>query len=123
MSQAKISEFKRIIKALGYSLEGLKAAYREEPAFRTEIIASLFFIPAAFILGETSLEIVALIISCALVILMELLNSAIEAVVDRVGLEHNELSGRAKDIGSAAVFVALVVMALVWIVVLLPKWV
>ncbi len=119
----KQTEIARIAKAFSYSMQGFKAAFKEEPAFKTEVIAGLFLIPFGLYFAETVQEASALIISAALVYMMELVNSAIEAVVDRIGPEVHELSGRAKDIGSAAVFVALVVMAVVWVMILLPKFI
>ena len=119
---AKQSEIARILKAYVYSMQGFKATFKNEPAFRTEVLVGLFLIPFGLYFAEGALEMSALLITASLVYMMELLNSAIEAVVDRIGLEQHELSGRAKDIGSAAVFVALVVMTLVWVMILLPKF-
>ena len=108
-----------MVNAFGYSLSGFSACFRNEEAFRQEVAASLVIIPLAFWLGETGVERALLLVSWLLVPLVELLNSALEAVVDRIGPEHHELSGRAKDIGSATVFLALVIFALVWANVLL----
>jgi len=108
----------RLIYATGYSWDGLRAAFRHEEAFRQEILLSLVLIPLALWLGETGLDKALLFSVWVLVLLMELLNSAIEAVVDRIGDEHHELAGRAKDIGSAVVLVALVNAAVVWWLVL-----
>jgi diacylglycerol kinase (ATP) len=105
---------KHIFDAFGYSLKGLKAAIAHEEAFRIELLAALVMLPLAFWLGDTPLEYAMLIGSLLLVLIVELINSAIEAVVDRVGVEHHELSGRAKDLGSAAVMLTLFVVALVW---------
>lgn len=109
---------KRILNATGYSWLGLKATYRHEAAFRQELGLLCVLFPLALWLGEGGLEYALLIGSCLLVLIVELLNSAIEAVVDRIGSEHHELSGRAKDIGSAAVFVALLNVLFVWFFVL-----
>jgi|TARA_B110000305_G_scaffold222134_1_gene265492 diacylglycerol kinase (ATP) len=109
----------RLVSATVYSLAGLKAAIKHEEAFRLELIAFIVLTPIALWLGESDLEKVLLITSLVLVILVELVNSAIEAVVDRSGLEYNELSGRAKDIGSAAVFVSLLFVVFVWAMLLL----
>ncbi|MAC48312.1 diacylglycerol kinase [Oceanospirillum beijerinckii] len=106
--------FKHLIHSTGYSIKGLKAALRHEAAFRQELFLCLLLIPSAFWLGQTTLERLLLIACCFLVLIVELINSAIEAVVDRIGPEHHELSGRAKDIGSAAVFVALALTVIVW---------
>jgi diacylglycerol kinase (ATP) len=104
----------RIIKAMGYSWQGLRAAYENEAAFRQELMLSIILIPLAFWLGETGSEI-ALMVGCVfLVLLVEIINSAIEAVVDRFGGELHDLSGRAKDMGSAAVVIALVNLVVVW---------
>ena len=104
----------RVIKAAGYSWAGLKAAYRHEAAFRQEVALCIPLVPLGLWLGHTGVE-RALLVGCLLLVLVaELLNSAVEAVVDRIGPEHHALSGRAKDIGSAAVFVALANVALVW---------
>ncbi len=112
----------RIIKAAGYSLQGLRAAYVNEAAFRQEIWLSIILIPLGLWQGKTPLEQVLLVSVVLLVLMMELLNSAIEAIVDRAGTEHNELAGRAKDIGSAAVFIALLLTVFVWAMILLPRY-
>lgn len=103
-----------IVKAAGYSMKGLKAAITHEEAFRLELLAMLVMLPLAIWLGEGAVEKALLIGSLLLVLVVELINSAVEAVVDRVSVEHHELSGRAKDIGSAAVFLALTNVAVVW---------
>lgn len=105
---------KRIVKATGYSMQGLRAAIKHESAVRQELLLLLIFTPIALILDVTNVEKILLIVSLVLVLIVELLNSAIEAVVDRIGSEYHELSGRAKDIGSAAVFVSLCLTAFVW---------
>lgn len=103
----------RIINATGYSMKGLKSAWINEAAFRQELMLILLLMPLAFWLGILN-QILLLVVISWLVVIVEILNSAIEAVVDRVGSEHHELSGRAKDLGSAAVFIALALNALVW---------
>jgi diacylglycerol kinase (ATP) len=108
----------RLLHATGYSWAGLRATFRHEEAFRLEVLLSLVLAPLALWLGETGMEQALLLAAWMLVLLMELLNSAIEAVVDRIGDEHHELAGRAKDIGSAVVLVALVNAAAVWWLVL-----
>ncbi len=109
----------RIIKAFGYSLAGLKAAWLNEAAFRQEVLLCIILIPFAFLLGNNGLE-RALLISCIILVLItELLNSAIEALADRISSEQDILIKRAKDIGSAAVFIALCYTILVWGLVLL----
>lgn len=110
---------KRVILAAGYSWSGLSATFRHEAAFRQELALCLLLIPLALWLGDDGVARALMIGSLLLVLLVELLNSAIEAVVDRIGTEHHELSGRAKDIGSAAVFVALGNVVIVWALVLL----
>lgn len=104
-----------LIHSTRYSIKGLKAAFQHEAAFRQELFLCLLLIPAAFWLGQTTVERLLLIGSCLLVLIVELVNSAIEAVVDRIGPELHELSGRAKDIGSAAVFIALAFTGIVWL--------
>ncbi|MBV7413547.1 diacylglycerol kinase [Aeromonas encheleia] len=104
----------RIINATGYSMKGLKSAWINEAAFRQELVLVLLLMPLACWLGDSLNQILLLIVISWLVVIVEVLNSAIEAVVDRIGSEHHELSGRAKDLGSAAVFIALGLNALVW---------
>jgi len=108
----------RLWRALVYSLAGLRAAWRGEAAFRQEVILCLVLVPAAFWLGGSNLEKALLLGSLLLVLLTELLNSAIETVVDRLGEDYHPLSGRAKDLGSAAVFIALINAAVVWLLIL-----
>ena len=114
MNKPGASGITRIVKAARYSLQGLLAATRHEAAFRQELILVIVLIPAAFWAGETAVEYVLLIGSLFMVLIVELLNSAIEAVVDRVGNEHHELAGRAKDMGSAAVMLSLLLVAVTW---------
>ena len=110
---------KRIINAGGYSWAGLRAAYQNEAAFRQEVALCALLIPLGLWLGDDGIARALLVGSLLLVLIVELLNSAIEAVVDRIGAEQHELSGRAKDIGSAAVFVALLNVVVVWALVLI----
>jgi diacylglycerol kinase (ATP) len=105
---------RRIINATFFSLAGLRAAWRHESAFRQEVALCVVLIPSGVWLGQTAVERSLLIGSCLLVLIVELLNSGIEAVVDRVGAEHHQLSGQAKDLGSAAVFLSLVLVLLIW---------
>jgi diacylglycerol kinase (ATP) len=95
-------------------MKGLRAAFKHESAFRQETALLILLLPIAFLLGQNIVDYSILFGSLMLVIIVELLNSALEAVVDRVGDEHHELAGRAKDIGSAAVFVALVNVGVIW---------
>ncbi len=111
-----------IFQAFGYSMKGLKAAVTYEEAFRLELLALIVMLPAAVLLGQTAVERALLIGSLLLVLVVELLNSAIEVVVDRVGVEHHALSGRAKDIGSAAVFMALVNAGVIWALLIADRW-
>lgn len=105
---------RRIVNSLGFSLQGLRATFREEEAFRVEIVLALFLIPLGLFLGESGVEKVLLAGSVFLVLIVEIVNSAIESVVDRFGDEQHELSGRAKDQGSAAVLLSLLLVLLVW---------
>jgi diacylglycerol kinase (ATP) len=123
MTPVKNTGIIRIIKAFGYSMAGLRAAFVSEAAFRQELALAVVMIPLALWVEVSPAERALLLVSVFLVLIVELLNSAIEAIVDRVGTEHHELSGKAKDIGSAAVFVALVLVAVVWAVILLPQFV
>ena len=110
---------RRIIKAAGYSIEGLASAYVHEDAFRQEVLLAVVLIPLSFLI-ESEMFGRALMISCVLLLLIiELINSAIEATVDRISLDDHRLAKRAKDIGSAAVLVGIVNLAVVWTLVLL----
>lgn len=104
----------RVIDAFGYSMKGFAAAWQYEAAFRQEVALGVILLPTAFWLAQTPVELVLLISSVFWVWMAELANSSVEAVVDRTGAEKHELSGRAKDIGSALVFVSLVLLAVVW---------
>jgi len=105
----------RVMRATGYSLAGLKTAYRGESAFRQEAWIAVILIPAAFWLGRTWVEVALLAGSVMLVLIVELLNSGIEAAIDRVSFELHDLSKRAKDLASAAVFMSLMVCTAVWV--------
>ena len=105
---------RRLINAFGYSVEGFKAAFKHEDAFRQEVFLAIVLIPLAFYLGKTSIEKALMIASVLLVMIVELLNSAVEAAVDHTSTEHHALAKRAKDIGSAAVFFALAIVLVVW---------
>ena len=110
---------RRIWNAFRYTLQGLAAAFRYEDAFRQEILLALVLIPLAFLAASGGANHALLIGSVLLVLIVELLNSALEAAVDRISLDNHDLAKRAKDIGSAAVFVSLVNLAVVWLLVLL----
>jgi diacylglycerol kinase (ATP) len=111
----------RVLRAFGASLNGLVGAFREEAAFRQELALALFVIPLALWLGHSGVERALLIAPMLLILIVELLNSAIEATVDRIGFERHKLAGLAKDIGSAAVFMSFVLLTAVWLLVLLGR--
>lgn len=113
---------KRIIKATGYSIQGLRAAFKHEAAIRQEIVLLLISLILAIMFDVSVIERILMIGVVVLVLIVELVNSAIEAVVDRIGVEHHELSGRAKDIGSAAVMVALVFATFTWVYILISRY-
>lgn len=104
----------RIYKAFFFSMQGLRAAFQSEAAIRQEVALAVVMIPLSFWLSGSTVERILLICSVLLVILVELINSALEAIVDRIGTERHELSGKAKDIGSAAVFVAMMITVVIW---------
>lgn len=108
-------------RAFGWSLNGLGAAMRHEPAFRLEIYLFVLFAPLALWLGRSGVERAILLGSLLLVLIVEMINSAIEAVVDRASPERHELAGRAKDMGSAAVLLALVNVLACWLLILGPR--
>ena len=116
------SGLKRIIRATGFSISGLHAAFRTEAAFRQELAFAVVLVPLAFFVGSTLVETALLLATLALVLIVELINSAIETIVDRVGRERNELSGRAKDMGSAAVMLSLILVVAVWSLVLFSRF-
>ena len=118
MANSSNTGFTRIIKAVGYSWQGLCAAYRNEAAFRQEVWLCSVMIPLGLYLGQSGVEKALLVSSVMLLPLVEILNSALEAVVDRFGEEQHELSGRAKDMASAAVALSFVLMVIVWTLVL-----
>ncbi|QFU03062.1 Diacylglycerol kinase [Halomonas sp. THAF5a] len=106
--------WRHLIHSTRYSLKGLSAAFRHEAAFRQEVLACLLLLPLAVWIGEAPVEWILLVGSCLLVLIVELLNSAVECAVDRIGPERHELAGRAKDIGSAAVMLTLALAGLTW---------
>ncbi len=113
---------RRVLNAAGYSADGLRAAFRHEDAFRQELLLSGVLIPLGIWLGDTGIERALMIFSVLLVLMFELVNSAIEATVDRISLENHLLAKRAKDIGSAAVMIALANVVLVWALVLAQRF-
>ena len=110
---------RRVWNAFFYSVEGLRAALRHEAAFRQEVVLALLLIPAALSMPVAATGKALMIAAVVLVLIVELLNSAVEAAVDRISLEHHALAKRAKDIGSAAVMLALINVPVVWALVLL----
>jgi diacylglycerol kinase (ATP) len=104
----------RLVRAAGYSMNGLRIAYRDESAFRQEFWAAVLLVPAAFWLGQTWVEVALLAGSVLLVMIVELLNSGIETAVDRISYELHDLSGRAKDLATAAVFLSLQLCIWIW---------
>lgn len=118
MANQNAKGLKRLVNACFFSAAGFKATWQHEEAFRQEVMLFCFTTPLALWLGSSAIEKVLMIGSVVLVLLVELLNSAVEAVVDRVGFEHHELSGRAKDIGSAAVMLSLVWAGVTWALIL-----
>lgn len=122
MTKPGYKGFTRVVKATGYSWKGFKAAWHTELAFRQECTLGIMMLPLAFVIGETMFQVAALIAVLAVVLITELLNSAVEAVVDRVGEEYHDLAGRAKDMGSAAVFVSLSLVIVVWSMMLIKNF-
>jgi diacylglycerol kinase (ATP) len=112
----------RIIRAFGYSLQGFAQTWREEAAFRQEVALSLLVIPGGIFLGHTGVERALLVSPMLLILVVELLNSAVEAVVDRAGMERHRLAGMAKDMGSAAVLLSFGLLGTVWLLVLSDHW-
>lgn len=112
----------RIIDAWGYSQQGLRATWKHEAAFRQEGYATLILTPCAFWLGDTFSQVALLLTTLYGILIAELINSAIESVVDRIGDEHHKLAGRAKDQGSAVVLVAIATTTIVWLLVALDKF-
>ena len=111
----------RVLRALGASLRGLAGAFRDEAAFRQELAFAVVVIPLALWLGHSGVERALLIAPVLLILIVELVNSAIEATVDRIGFERHALAGLAKDIGSAAVLMSFVLLTAVWLLVLLGR--
>jgi len=122
MQKRSKSGLQRLIDATGYSLKGFKSAWANEAAFRQEVLLVLVLLPAAFWLGTDMTQRALLVLSTLLILAVELLNSAIESVVDRIGLEAHPLSGQAKNMGSAAVLISLIAAAAVWGMVAWQRW-
>ena len=121
MGKPGYTGIRRIIRAARFSLQGLAYAWREEAAFRQEVLLAVVLIPSAFWLGRNPTEIAFLIGSCLLVLVIELVNSAIEAVVDRFGEDQHVLAGAAKDLASAAVMISLIFLGVVWVAVIYER--
>lgn len=113
----------RVMRAAGYSKDGLAIAYRGESAFRQEVWAAALLLPAAFWVGQSWIEVALLAGSVVLVLVVELLNSGIEAAIDRVSYELHDLSKRAKDLASAAVLLSLLLCAAIWLAAIWHRWV
>ena len=122
MEKGKKKGIKRLVNAFYYSMAGFKAAWKNEEAFRQEIIVGIFIIPAGLFIGETFTQKGILIGVYFIIPLVELINSAIEAIVDRVGTEHHELSGRAKDLGSASVLLSICMASVTWLLIILERF-
>lgn len=114
---------RRVVKTLILACKGLVVAFSGQEAFRFELVIFLVSIPLAFFVAETNLQILLLLAVGILVLIVELLNTAIELVVDRIGLEFNKLSGQAKDVGSSAVFLSLLLYVLVWAVTIIDNFI
>ena len=113
---------KRIINAFFFSLDGFKACFRTEEAFRQEIYLTALMVPTAFWIGDTNVEQIVLLGSVVLVLITEMINTAIERAIDRISTDKHELSKEAKDMGSAVVFMALVFCAFTWLMIAIPKF-
>ena len=116
----KSTGFEHLCRAWGWSWAGLRAAVRQEAAFRQELVLVAILTPLALWFGESGVERALLLGSLFLILIVELLNTAVEAVVDRIGTDHHPLAGQAKDLGSAAVFLSLINGAVVWLCLLWP---
>lgn len=121
MGRDKPRGFRRLVMAFVYSWQGLCSAWREESAFRQELALSLLAVPAALYFGRNGLERAALIAPVFLILIVELLNSSIEAIVDRVGTDPHPLAGIAKDMGSAAVMLSFLLLGGVWLLILMDR--
>ena len=121
MAASQHRGIRRIIRATAFSASGLRAAWANEAAFRQECVLAAGLIPIAFWISPSAVERALLIGSCLLVLIVELINSAIEATVDRIGMDQHALSGRAKDLGSAAVLMSLALTATVWLLIGLER--
>jgi len=123
MGKPGYTGLRRLGKAYAYSVQGLRYAWKNEEAFRLQAVLTVLLLPCAFWLARSALQVVLLVGVCLFVMLIELLNSAIEAAIDRHGDEHHPLSGAAKDLGSAAVFVSMWFVPMVWIAVIYDRFI
>jgi|SRR5882724_8230443 diacylglycerol kinase (ATP) len=114
----KPTGFTRLLRAFGYSFQGFRQVWREEAAFRQEVGLSLLVIPGGLYLGRSGLERALLVSPMLMILVVEILNSAVEAVVDRSGTERHPLAGMAKDMGSAAVMLSFALLGTVWLLIL-----
>jgi diacylglycerol kinase (ATP) len=112
----------RIIRAFGFSMKGFRAAWKHEAAFRQEVALTVVLAPLAFVVAETMIQLALLLSTLFIVLITEILNSAVEAAVDRISAEQHDLAGRAKDMGSAAVFLSLSMTAVIWGLVILEHY-
>ncbi len=119
MEREKPQGLVRLVRAFGHSFKGFAGAFREEAAFRQELALAAAIVPLGLWLGRSGIERALLVAPMLLILIVELLNSAIEAAVDRIGLDHHKLSGLAKDIGSAAVFLSVLLLVTLWALVLM----
>jgi diacylglycerol kinase (ATP) len=114
----KPTGFTRLLRAFGYSIQGFRQVWREEAAFRQEVGLSLLVIPGGLYLGRSGVERALLVSPMLMILVVEILNSAVEAVVDRSGTERHPLAGMAKDMGSAAVMLSFALLGTVWLLIL-----
>src|SRR5271154_84177 len=121
MNREKLQGVNRLVRAVSSSARGVKGAYRDEAAFRQELALSVVALPLGIWLGHNGVERALLVAPVVLLLIVELLNSAIEATVDRIGLERHVLAGLAKDIGSAAVMLSFILLGVMWLLVLLDR--
>jgi diacylglycerol kinase (ATP) len=122
MTNTVIGVFQRLVNATRYSINGLGTGWRSQAPLRYETYVLMIALPAAWFLGNGPVERALMIGTCLLVVVVELVNSAVEAVVDRIGPERHELSGRAKDLASAAVFISIILAVTVWAILLSERW-
>ena len=122
MDNRRLKGLTDLKKATNYSLSGLLSAWKHESAFRTECVLTIIMIPAGLWIGNTLIQRLLLVTSCLVVLTVELLNSAIEAIVDRIGREFDPMSKKAKDMGSAAVFVSLIITLIIWLAIIFENW-